>query len=45
MEFQHPGDVAVDVTELAWREADRPYLTHQAGFAPNVAAAIAPVSA
>ncbi|MEE1736415.1 GNAT family N-acetyltransferase [Streptomyces sp. BE147] len=45
VEFQHPGDTAVDVTELAWREADRPHLTHQAGFAPNVAAAIAPVSA
>ncbi|WP_436735605.1 hypothetical protein [Streptomyces sp. BBFR102] len=40
-----PATWRFDVTELAWREADRPYLTHQAGFAPNVAAAIAPVSA
>ncbi|MFD8666586.1 hypothetical protein ACFV1U_14435 [Streptomyces microflavus] len=45
VEFEHPGDVAVDVIELAWRQADRPHLTHQAGFAPAVAAAIAPVSA
>lgn len=42
VEFQHPGDTAVDVTELAWREADRPHLTHQAGFAPKVAAAPSP---
>ncbi|MFD7861617.1 GNAT family N-acetyltransferase [Streptomyces sp. NPDC059783] len=42
--FEHPGDLAVDVNELAWRQADRPYLTHQASFAPAVAAAIAPYS-
>ncbi|MGW6202069.1 GNAT family N-acetyltransferase [Streptomyces sp. NPDC055089] len=45
VEFKYPGDVAVDVTELSWRQADRSHLTHQAGFAPAVAAAIAPVSA
>ncbi|MFD7552598.1 GNAT family N-acetyltransferase [Streptomyces sp. NPDC059816] len=45
VKFTHPGDMAVDITELAWRQADRQHLTHQAGFAPAVAAAIAPVSA
>ncbi|MGW0669883.1 hypothetical protein [Streptomyces sp. NPDC002746] len=45
MEFEHPGDLAVDVTELAWRQADRPHLTHRADFTPAVAAAIAPLSA
>jgi hypothetical protein len=43
--FEQPGDLAVDVTGLAWRQADRPYLTHHADFAPAVAAAIAPLSA
>ncbi|WP_440581075.1 GNAT family N-acetyltransferase [Streptomyces sp. PT19] len=42
--FEHSGDLAVDVTGLAWRQADRPYLTHQGDFAPAVAAAIAPRS-
>jgi GNAT superfamily N-acetyltransferase len=45
VEFEHPGDLAVDITGLAWRQADRPYLTHHADFAPAVAAAIAPRSA
>ncbi len=45
VQFEHRGGTAVDVTELAWREADRPALTHQSSFAPAVAAAIAPVSA
>lgn len=45
LRVEHPGDVAVGVTELAWRQADRPHLTHQAGFAHAVQAAIAPVSA
>lgn len=45
VKFEHPGDLAVDVTELAWRQADRPHLTHRAGFTPAVAAAVAPLSA
>ncbi|MFD9753349.1 hypothetical protein ACFWZK_20245 [[Kitasatospora] papulosa] len=45
MEFEHPGNLAVDVTELSWRKADRPHLTHRADFTPAVAAAIGPVSA
>lgn len=44
VEFGHSGDLAVDLTGLAWRQADRPYLTHQADFAPAVEAAIAPSS-
>ncbi|MFJ6686301.1 hypothetical protein [Streptomyces werraensis] len=44
VEFEHLGDLAVDVTQLAWRQADRPFLTHQADFTPAVAAAIAPSS-
>ncbi|MFI1701487.1 hypothetical protein ACH419_36790 [Streptomyces bobili] len=43
--FKDPGDLAVDVAELSWRQADRPYLTHTAAFTPAVEAAIAPVSA
>lgn len=45
VEFEHPGNLAVDVTELSWRKADRPHLTHRADFTPAVAAAIGPVSA
>jgi hypothetical protein len=45
VEFESPGDLAVDVTGLAWRQADRPYLTHHADFTPAVAAALAPSSA
>ncbi|WP_324790408.1 hypothetical protein [Streptomyces sp. H51] len=45
VEVEYPGGLAVDVTGLAWRQADRPYVTHHADFAPAVAAAIAPFSA
>ncbi|MFI9772748.1 GNAT family N-acetyltransferase [Streptomyces sp. NPDC052415] len=45
VEFEHQGDLAVDVAGLAWRQADRPYLTHHVDFAPHVAAAIAPARA
>ncbi|MGZ2361699.1 GNAT family N-acetyltransferase [Streptomyces sp. 372A] len=42
--FALPGDLAVDVTAMAWRQAGRAQLTHETDVAP-VAAAIAPVSA
>ncbi|MFF7953964.1 GNAT family N-acetyltransferase [Streptomyces griseorubiginosus] len=45
VDFTDPGDLAVGVAELSWRQADRPYLTHTAAFTPAVEAAIAPVSA
>ncbi|MFB6984633.1 GNAT family N-acetyltransferase [Streptomyces sp. NPDC056297] len=41
---QHPGDLAVDVAELSWRQADRPHVTHAAELDPAVTAAIAPFS-
>lgn len=42
--FNDPGDLAVDVAELSWRQADRPHLTHATAFTPAVEAAIAPAS-
>ncbi|MFD7861491.1 GNAT family N-acetyltransferase [Streptomyces sp. NPDC059783] len=45
IELRHRGGLAVAVTELSWRHADRPHTTHTAGFTPAVPAAIAPLSA
>ncbi|MFD6329223.1 GNAT family N-acetyltransferase [Streptomyces niveus] len=40
--IRHPGDLAVDVAEVSWRQAERPHLTHAAQLSPAVQAAIAP---
>ncbi|MFF7858760.1 GNAT family N-acetyltransferase [Streptomyces sp. NPDC007904] len=45
VEFRDPGDHAVEVAGVSWRQDDRPYLTHAAAFTPAVEAAIAPSSA
>ncbi|KNE81416.1 hypothetical protein AB0B04_18650 [Streptomyces xinghaiensis] len=45
VQVDHSGDVAVDITQMSWREADRPHLTHTAALTPAVTAAIAPASA
>ncbi|MFF8104520.1 hypothetical protein ACF07S_33415 [Streptomyces sp. NPDC016640] len=45
VKFRDPGDHAVEVAGVSWRQADRPYLTHAATFTPAVEAAIAPGSA
>ncbi|MET8816448.1 GNAT family N-acetyltransferase [Streptomyces sp. NPDC004549] len=45
VDFDQFGDIAVEVTQLSWRQADRPYQTHSAEFTPAVPAAIAPLSA
>ncbi|MGW1365007.1 hypothetical protein ACWCQP_47405 [Streptomyces chartreusis] len=43
LNFTGPADIDLEVTEVSWRSADEPAITHTADFTPAVHAAIAPL--